>query len=108
MPLSLFEMASFSGLTLMTLLLYGAMGGLLLLIPYVLIEARGYSAAMAGAALLPLPLVVALASSQMGKLAVEPGRGRCPSGRLSWLWGASLPLAWESRAVIGPPHSRRS
>jgi EmrB/QacA subfamily drug resistance transporter len=73
MPLSLFESASFRGLTLMTLLLYGAMGGLLLLIPYVLIEARGYSAAMAGAALLPLPLVVALASSQMGKLAVRTG-----------------------------------
>jgi EmrB/QacA subfamily drug resistance transporter len=79
MPLSLFGSASFNGLTLMTLLLYGAMGGLLLLIPYVLIEARGYSAAMAGAALLPLPLVVALASSQMGKLAARTG----PSAPLS-------------------------
>ena len=64
MPLSLFGSASFIGLTLLTLLLYGALGGLLLLVPYVLIEARGYSATMAGAALLPLPLVVALTLSQ--------------------------------------------
>jgi EmrB/QacA subfamily drug resistance transporter len=73
MPLSLFGSGSFIGLTLLTLLLYGALGGLLLLVPYVLIEARGYSATMAGAALLPLPLVVALTSSQMGKLAVRTG-----------------------------------
>ena len=73
MPLSLFGSTNFVGLTLLTLLLYGALGGLLLLVPYVLIEARGYSATMAGAALLPLPLVVALTSSQMGKLAVQTG-----------------------------------
>ena len=33
MPLSLFGSASFIGLTLLTLLLYGALGGLLLLVP---------------------------------------------------------------------------
>lgn len=73
MPFSLFGSAGFIGLTLMTLLLYGALSGLLLLVPYVLIGARGYSAAMAGAALLPLPVVTALTSSQMGKLAVRTG-----------------------------------
>jgi hypothetical protein len=73
MPLSLFGSASFIGLTLLTLLLYATLGGLLLLVPYVLIVARGYSATMAGAALLPLPLVIALTSSQMGKLAVRTG-----------------------------------
>jgi EmrB/QacA subfamily drug resistance transporter len=73
MPLSLFRSASFSALTLLTLLLYGALGGLLLLVPFVLIEARGYSAIMAGAALLPLPLVIALASPLMGKLAASAG-----------------------------------
>ena len=94
MPLSLFGSASFIGLTLLTLLLYGALGGLLLLVPYVLIEARGYSATMAGAALLPLPLVVALTSSQMGKLAVRTGAARrCRLDRSSWPWAASSPLA---------------
>src|SRR5665213_2179893 len=38
MPLALFASASFVGLTLLTLLLYGALGGLLVLIPYVLIQ----------------------------------------------------------------------
>jgi hypothetical protein len=36
--------------TLLTRLLYGALGGLLLLVPYLLIR-RGYSAALTGAAL---------------------------------------------------------
>lgn len=37
MPLSLFGSRSFVGLTLLTLLLYGALGGLFVLLPYVLI-----------------------------------------------------------------------
>ena len=71
-----------AGLSLLTLLLYGVLGGVLVLVPYVLIESRAYSATAAGAALLPLPLVIALGSSTMGKLA----------GRL----GPRMPLA------IGP------
>ena len=66
MPLALFASRSFIGLTLLTLLLYGALGALLVLIPYVLIEAAGYSGTAAGAALLPLPIVLSLASPMMG------------------------------------------
>jgi EmrB/QacA subfamily drug resistance transporter len=73
MPLALFASRTFVGLTLTTLLLYGALGGLLVLIPYVLIEESRYSATMAGAALLPLPLVIALTSSRMGQLASRIG-----------------------------------
>ncbi len=73
MPLALFASRKSIGLSLLTLLLYGALGGLLVLVPYVLIEASGYSATMAGAALLPLPLVVALASPAMGRLAGRIG-----------------------------------
>ena len=73
LPLALFASRSFVGLTLLTLLLYGALGGMLVLIPYVMIEANGYSAISAGAALLPLPLVIALSSSTMGKLAERIG-----------------------------------
>ena len=61
-PLALFGSASFVGVTILTLLLYGALGALLVLFPYVLIQAGGYSSAQAGAALLPFALVVALAS----------------------------------------------
>jgi len=73
MPLGLFGSKSFVGLTLLTLLLYGALGGLFVLIPYLLIEAAGYSGAEAGAALLPLPLVLSLASPLMGGLAGRIG-----------------------------------
>ena len=62
MPLSLFGSLSFVGLTLLTFLLYGALGGLFVLVPYVLIQAGGYTATQAGAALLPLPLIIAVAS----------------------------------------------
>ena len=58
-----------------TFLLYGALGGLLVLLPYVLIEAQGYSATAAGAALLPLPLVIALTAPTMGRLAEKHGAG---------------------------------
>jgi EmrB/QacA subfamily drug resistance transporter len=76
MPLALFGSPSFVGLTLLTLLLYGALGGLFVLVPYVLIVAHGYSAAQAGAALLPLPLIIAMASPVMGSLAARIGPRR--------------------------------
>jgi predicted MFS family arabinose efflux permease len=73
MPLTLFASKSFVGLTLLTLLLYGALGALLVLLPYVLIEAAGYSSTAAGAALLPLPLVISLVSPMMGSVAGRIG-----------------------------------
>jgi EmrB/QacA subfamily drug resistance transporter len=82
MPLTLFGSSSFIGLTILTFLLYGALGALLVLVPYVLIQAAGYSGTQAGAALLPFAIVLALASPMMGRLA----------GRI----GARLPLS------IGP------
>ena len=73
LPLALFGSTRFVGLTLLTFLLYGALGGVLVLIPYVLIDVGGYSAAAAGAALLPLPAAIALLSPTMGRIAVKVG-----------------------------------
>ncbi|MBC8058124.1 MAG: MFS transporter, partial [Rhizobiales bacterium] len=73
LPLALFSSTRFVGLTLLTFLLYGALGGVLVLIPYVLIDASGYSATAAGAALLPLPVVIAVLSPTMGRIAVKLG-----------------------------------
>ena len=53
-----------------------------MLLPYILIRSGGYSATMAGAALLPLPLILTVASPMMGGVA----------GRI----GARLPL------TVGP------
>ena len=77
MPLAMFASPTFLGLTIVTFLLYGALGGLLILVPYVLIEGSLYSSTAAGAALLPLPLVLASTSPWMGKLAGQIG-GRIP------------------------------
>jgi EmrB/QacA subfamily drug resistance transporter len=82
MPLGLFASRSFVGLTLFTFLLYGALGELFVLVPYLLIKAAGYTGTAAGAALLPLPLVLTVTSPIAGGLA----------GRI----GPRLPLA------IGP------
>lgn len=73
LPLALFGSRDFVGLSLLTFLLYGALGGLLVLVPYVLIETAGYSAMVAGAALLPLPVILALSSSTMGQAAAKIG-----------------------------------
>lgn len=73
MPLTLFASAAFIGLTLLTFFLYGALGVLFVMVPYFLIEAAGYSAIGAGAALLPLPLILALTSPVLGALAARMG-----------------------------------
>jgi predicted MFS family arabinose efflux permease len=45
----------------------------MLLVPYVLIAAVGYSPVQAGLALLPLPILIAIGSPIMGQLAVRTG-----------------------------------
>jgi EmrB/QacA subfamily drug resistance transporter len=73
MPLALFEGRCFSGLNLLTFLLYGAFGAAMLLIPYVLITSGGYSPVQAGLAMLPLPILMTAASPTMGGLAAKIG-----------------------------------
>lgn len=72
-PLDYFGDRNFSTLNSMTFLLYGAFGSALVLLPYVLIAAGGYSAMEAGLALLPLPIIIAIGSPLMGKLAIRIG-----------------------------------
>jgi EmrB/QacA subfamily drug resistance transporter len=72
-PLAMFGARAFVGLTVFTFLLYGALGGLMLMLPYVLIEGAHYPAVTAGAALLPLPIVIAIGSPLMGRLAARTG-----------------------------------
>lgn len=72
-PPSLFGSPAFIGLSVLTLLLYGALGVVFVLIPYLLIDAAGFSATQAGAGLLPLPIVIAVASPAMGTVAARTG-----------------------------------
>jgi len=73
MPLALFEGRCFSGLNLLTFLLYGAFSAAMLLIPYVLITSGGYSPVQAGLAMLPLPILMTAISPTMGGLAARLG-----------------------------------
>jgi EmrB/QacA subfamily drug resistance transporter len=73
MPLDLFRGRCFSGLNLLTFLLYGAFSAAMLLIPYVLITSGGYSPVQAGLAMLPLPLLMTSLSPTMGGLAAKLG-----------------------------------
>jgi EmrB/QacA subfamily drug resistance transporter len=73
MPVVMFGSPAFAGLSILTFLVYGALGGLFVLVPYLLIEARSYSAAEAGAALLPLPVILAVLSPGAGALAAKIG-----------------------------------
>ena len=103
LPLALFSSRSFVGLNLLTFLLYGALGALLVLVPYVLIQAQGYSATAAGAALLPLALVIAVASPTLGRIAATVGaRGRVAHRRRGdlldqYVSGAAGRGTWHGR-----------
>ncbi len=72
-PLRYFSCPDFSALNLMTFMLYGAFGGALLLFPYVLISAGGYSPIDAGLAMLPLAVLLTLGSPLMGKISTRIG-----------------------------------
>jgi len=73
MPLDIFANRCFSGLNLLTFLLYGAFSAAMLLIPYVLITSGGYSPVEAGLAMLPLPILMTTLSPRMGSLAARIG-----------------------------------
>lgn len=72
-PLRYFREWCFSSLNLTTFLLYGTFGSSLLLLPYVLISAGGYSPVEAGMAMIPLSILIGAGSPMMGKLASRIG-----------------------------------
>jgi EmrB/QacA subfamily drug resistance transporter len=82
MPLNVFTSLTFSGVNILTLLLYGALGGAMFFLPFLLIQVHGYSATEAGAAFLPFTVVLAILSKWGGGLVDR--------------FGARLPL------VVGP------
>src|ERR1700760_1879116 len=82
MPLNVFKSLTFSGVNILTLLLYGALGGTMFFLPFLLIQVHGYAATEAGAAFLPFTIELALLSKGGGGLVDR--------------FGARLPL------VVGP------
>jgi len=97
MPLELFAGRCFSGLNLLTFLLYGAFAAAMLLIPYVLITSGGYSPVEAGLAMLPLPVVMTAASPKMGSIASRIGP-RIPLTIGPLVVAGGMLLAWLMQA----------
>ena len=73
MPLALFGTRTFVGVSVLTLCLYAALSGLVVLLPYLLIRGNNWSAAGAGAALLPLSVAMGVGSRAAGQLAERVG-----------------------------------
>ncbi|MGD1934499.1 MAG: MFS transporter [Candidatus Phaeomarinobacter sp.] len=73
MPLGLFGTWDFSAISVLTLFLYGALGGLLVLLPYTLITGYQFTAVETGLAMLPMPLILGVLSPVLGGLAGRLG-----------------------------------
>ena len=82
MPLNVFQSLTFSGVNILTLLLYGALGGMMFFLPFLLIQVHGYTATEAGGAFLPFTIILGVLSKWGGGLVDR--------------FGARLPL------IIGP------
>src|SRR3546814_18941564 len=73
MPLRIFRSRQFSGANATTLAVYGALGGASFLFVLQLQVALAYSALEAGAALIPLTILMLLISARTGALAPRIG-----------------------------------
>jgi len=72
-PLEIFASPGFAVANLYTLLLYAALGAALFFVPFDLINVQHYAPVVAGAALLPMILLMALSSRWSGALATRIG-----------------------------------
>lgn len=73
MPTGLFHSATFTGSNIVTLFMYGALGGVFFFLPFALIQVYSYSATEAGASLLPIILIIFVLSRWAGVLTDKYG-----------------------------------
>ncbi|SEM85860.1 drug resistance transporter, EmrB/QacA subfamily [Streptacidiphilus jiangxiensis] len=73
LPLEVFSSRQFTATNAVTFVLYGALGGVLFLLPIQLQQVSGYSALEAGVSLLPVTLLMLTLSARSGALASRIG-----------------------------------
>ena len=73
MPLALFRSRNFTAANILTLFLYAALGAMLFLLPFNLLQVQHYTPLEAGMALLPFVVTMSLLSRWMGALADKIG-----------------------------------
>jgi MFS family permease len=73
LPLDIFASRQFTAANLVTLVVYGALGGSLFLMPMQLQRVVGFSPLAAGVALFPITLVMLLLSARAGRLSARIG-----------------------------------
>ena len=73
MPLGIFRSRNFAGANVLTFLLYAGLGGMIFFLPLNLVLVQGYTATAAGAALLPVIVIIGVLSRYMGGLVVRTG-----------------------------------
>jgi hypothetical protein len=98
LPLGLFRSRTFTLANVLTLLLYAALAVVFFLVPMNLIQVQGYTATEAGAAVLPLPVIIFALSRWSGGLVARTG------SRLPLTVGpvvAALGVALYARPGIG-------
>lgn len=103
MPLGLFRSRAFSGINMMTLLLYGALSGAFFLLPFDLIQVHGYSTTLAGAVFLPFTIIMGVLSRWSGGVLDRIG------ARLPLIAGPTITaVGFALIALAGPTASLRA
>jgi EmrB/QacA subfamily drug resistance transporter len=73
LPLVVFRSRQFSATNIVTFIVYGALGGVLFLLPIQLQQVSGYTALEAGISLLPVTVIMLVLSARSGALAARIG-----------------------------------